>query len=121
MKIDKIQKRAAVAAIIACSAFAGVASADSADKTQEKIRLMVAAVQARDSGDFKASKQALEELVKLAPKDESVQRMLADVNADIERQTKGEVPVLASKQAVEKIAAEQEAAKEALEILAKKQ
>ena len=111
MKIDKIQKRAAVAAIIACSAFAGVASADSADKTQEKIRLMVAAVQARDSGDFKASKQALEELVKLAPKDESVQRMLADVNADIERQTKGEVPVLASKQAVEKIAAEQEAAK----------
>ena len=77
MKIDKIQKRVAVAAIIACSAFAGVASADSADKTQEKIRLMVAAVQARDSGDFKASKQALEELVKIAPKDESVQRMLA--------------------------------------------
>ena len=111
MKIDKIQKRVAVAAIIACSAFAGVASADSADKTQEKIRLMVAAVQARDSGDFKASKQALEELVKIAPKDESVQRMLADVNADIERQTKGEAPVLASKEAVEKIVAEQEAAK----------
>lgn len=111
MKINKIQKRAAVAALIACSAFAGVASADSADKTQEKIRLMVAAVQARDSGDFKASKQALEELVKLAPKDESVQRMLADVNADIERQSKGETPVLAGKEAVAKIAAEQDAAK----------
>lgn len=53
---------------------------------------MVTAVQARDSGDFKASKQALEELVKLAPNDESVQRMLADVNADIERQSKGETP-----------------------------
>lgn len=77
MKINRIQKRAAVAALVACAAFAGVASAESADKTQEKIRLMVTAVQARDNGDFKASKQALEELVKLAPKDESVQRMLS--------------------------------------------
>lgn len=77
---------------MACTAFAGVASAAQADNTQEKIRLMVTAVQARDSGDFKASKQALEELVKLAPNDESVQRMLADVNADIERQSKGETP-----------------------------
>lgn len=92
MKINRIQKRAAVAAIMACTAFAGVASAAQADNTQEKIRLMVTAVQARDSGDFKASKQALEELVKLAPNDESVQRMLADVNADIERQSKGETP-----------------------------
>ena len=113
MKINRIQKRAAVAALVACAAFAGVASAESADKTQEKIRLMVTAVQARDNGDFKASKQALEELVKLAPKDESVQRMLSDVNADIERQAKGEKPVLASKEAVEKIAAQQEEAKEA--------
>lgn len=103
MKINRIQKRAAVAALVVCAAFAGVASADSADKTQEKIRLMVTAVQARDSGDFKASKQALEELVKLAPKDESVQRMLADVNADIERQSKGEKPVLSGSGAIEKV------------------
>ena len=115
MKINRIQKRVAVAALIACSTFAGVASADSADKTQEKIRLMVAAVQARDSGDFKASKQALEELVKLAPQDESVQRMLADVNADIERQSKGETPILAGKDAVEKIAAAKVAEAKAIE------
>ncbi len=122
MKIKRIQKRAAVAALFACAAFAGVATAASADKTQEKIRLMVTAVQARDNGDFKSSKQALEELVKLAPKDESVQRMLADVNADIERQNKGEVPVLVNqdtvakieaKQAEEKAAAEAKAAEEA--------
>ena len=119
MKINRIQKRAAVAALVACAAFAGVASAESADKTQEKIRLMVTAVQARDNGDFKASKQALEELVKLAPKDESVQRMLSDVNADIERQAKGEKPVLASKEAVEKIAAQQEEAKVEAEAKAK--
>lgn len=56
---------------------------------------MVAAVQARDSGDLKASKQSLEELLKIAPNDEGVQRMLADVNKDIERQAKGEAPVLA--------------------------
>ncbi len=112
MKINRIQKRAAVAAIMACTAFAGVASAAQADNTQEKIRLMVTAVQARDSGDFKASKQALEELVKLAPNDESVQRMLADVNADIERQSKGETPVLTGQVAADKVEAAQKVAKE---------
>ncbi len=114
MKIKRIQKRAAVVALMACTAFAGVVSADSSDKTQEKIRLMVAAVQARDSGNLSASKQALEELVKLAPEDESVQRMLSDVNADIERQSKGEELVLANKKAVAKAEAEKaEAAKQA--------
>lgn len=108
MKINRIQKRAAVAAVIACTALAGVASAASSDNTQEKIRLMVTAVQARDSGNFQASKQALEELVKLAPNDESVQRMLADVNADIERQAKGEKPVLANEAAVAKLEAEKQ-------------
>ena len=109
MKINRIQKRAAMAASIACIVLAGVASAASSDNTQEKIRLMVTAVQARDSGNFQASKQALEELVKLAPNDESVQRMLADVNADIERQAKGEKPVLANEAAVAKLEAEKQA------------
>ncbi len=109
MKIQRIQKRAAVAALMACTALAGVVSADSSDKTQEKIRLMVAAVQARDSGDLVTSKQALEELVKLAPSDESVQRMLSDVNADIERQNKGEKLLLANSKTIAKVEAEKAA------------
>ena len=95
MKINRLQKRAAAAvALLAGTALAASAFAAQADKTQEKINLMVTAVQARDSGDLKAAKQALEELVKIAPNDEGVQRMLSDVNSDIERQSKGEAPVL---------------------------
>ena len=95
MKINRIQRKAAFAAAILASAAAASLGYAKPDQTQEKIRLMVAAVQARDSGDLKASKQSLEELLKIAPNDEGVQRMLADVNKDIERQAKGEVPVLA--------------------------
>ncbi len=97
MKRYRIQKRAATAAaLLACVSFAGLAYAQQ-DKTQEKIRLMVTAVQARDAGDLNASKQALEELLKIAPNDEGVQRLLSDVNKDIERQQKGEAPVLTNK------------------------
>lgn len=95
MKINRIQRKAAFAAAILASAAAASLGYAKPDQTQEKIRLMVAAVQARDSGDLKASKQSLEELLKIAPNDEGVQRMLADVNKDIERQAKGEAPVLA--------------------------
>ena len=85
MKKYRIQKRAATAAaLLACVSFASLAYAQQ-DKTQEKIRLMVTAVQARDAGDLNSSKQALEELLKIAPNDEGVQRLLADVNKDIER------------------------------------
>lgn len=94
MKIKTTQRKAAfVAAILASAVMASFSYAKS-DQTQEKIRLMVAAVQARDAGDLKSSKQSLEELLKIAPNDEGVQRMLADVNKDIERQAKGEAPVL---------------------------
>lgn len=94
MKIKTTQRKAAfVAAILASSVIASFSYAKP-DQTQEKIRLMVAAVQARDAGDLKSSKQSLEELLKIAPNDEGVQRMLADVNKDIERQAKGEAPVL---------------------------
>ena len=70
---------------------------------------MVAAVQARDAGDLKSSKQSLEELLKIAPNDEGVQRMLADVNKDIERQAKGETPVLVGAKAAQEEAAAKDA------------
>lgn len=94
MKIKTTQRKAAFVAAILASAVTASFSYAKPDQTQEKIRLMVAAVQARDAGDLKSSKQSLEELLKIAPNDEGVQRMLADVNKDIERQAKGEAPVL---------------------------
>lgn len=94
MKIKTTQRKAAFVAAILASAVTASFSYAKPDQTQEKIRLMVAAVQARDAGDIKSSKQSLEELLKIAPNDEGVQRMLADVNKDIERQAKGEAPVL---------------------------
>ncbi len=94
MKIKTTQRKAAFVAAILASAVTASFSYAKPDQTQEKIRLMVAAVQARDAGDLKSSKQSLEDLLKIAPNDEGVQRMLADVNKDIERQAKGEAPVL---------------------------
>lgn len=94
MKIKTTQRKAAFVAAILASAVMASFSYAKPDQTQEKIRLMVAVVQARDAGDLKSSKQSLEELLKIAPNDEGVQRMLADVNKDIERQAKGEAPVL---------------------------
>lgn len=113
MKINRIQRKAAFAAAILASAAAASLGYAKPDQTQEKIRLMVAAVQARDSGDLKASKQSLEELLKIAPNDAGVQRMLADVNKDIERQAKGEAPVLAGGAKVVSKAEEAGAAEEA--------
>ena len=115
MKKYRIQKRAATAAaLLACVSFASLAYAQQ-DKTQEKIRLMVTAVQARDAGDLNSSKQALEELLKIAPNDEGVQRLLADVNKDIERKQKGEAPVLANASAAKKVAAAEGATEGAVE------
>lgn len=96
MKKHRLQKRAGtIAALLACVSFAGSTYAQQ-DNTQEKIRLMVSAVQARDEGNLEASKQSLEELLKIAPNDDSVKQMLASVNEDIERQAKGEAPILAA-------------------------
>ena len=77
MKIKTTQRKAAFVAAILASAVTASFSYAKPDQTQEKIRLMVAAVQARDAGDLKSSKQSLEELLKIAPNDEGVQRMLA--------------------------------------------
>lgn len=109
MKIKTTQRKAAFVAAILASAVTASFSYAKPDQPQEKIRLMVAAVQARDAGDLKSSKQSLEELLKIAPNDEGVQRMLADVNKDIERQAKGETPVLVGTKAAQEEAAAKDA------------
>ena len=48
--------------------------------TPSKIRLLADTLRARDSGDLTAAKLNAEELIKLAPNDANVQRLLASIN-----------------------------------------
>lgn len=66
-----------------------VASAQSTE-TRDKIRLMSAALRARDAGDLNVAKENLEELLRVNPNDPNVQNLLDAVNKDIERQQSGE-------------------------------
>ncbi len=56
-----------------------------AQSAPEKIRLMADALRARDSGNLSLAQEKAEELIKIAPKDENVQRLLASINRDMER------------------------------------
>jgi general secretion pathway protein D len=60
-----------------------------AQSTPEKIQLMAATLRARDSGDLALAKTKAEELIKIAQKDENVQRLLASINSDLDRQKGG--------------------------------
>jgi len=55
-----------------------------AQTTEDKIELMSAALEARDSGDLQTAKAKLEQLLQQEPNNRNVQRMLAAVNQDIE-------------------------------------
>ena len=56
-----------------------------ASSTSEKIRLMADTLRARDSGNLDLAKSSAEELIKIAPKDKNVQRLLAAINREISR------------------------------------
>ena len=58
-----------------------------ASSASEKIRLMADALRARDSGNFDLAKSSAEELIKIAPNDENVQRLLAAINREISRRS----------------------------------
>lgn len=55
-----------------------------AQSTNEKVRLMADTLRARDSGNLDEAKEKAEELIKIAPKDENVQRLLASINSQLE-------------------------------------
>ncbi len=57
--------------------------------TDTKIRLMSEALQARDDGDLAVAREKLKELEALVPKDESVQRILLDVETMITEEKRG--------------------------------
>jgi general secretion pathway protein D len=56
-----------------------------AQNAPEKIQLMAEALRARDSGDLTLAKNKTEELIKIAPNDNNVQRLLASINKDLDR------------------------------------
>ena len=56
-----------------------------AQTAPEKIQLMASALRARDSGDLILAKEKAEELIKIAPDDGNVQRLLASINKDLDR------------------------------------
>jgi general secretion pathway protein D len=56
-----------------------------AQNAPEKIQLMAAALRARDSGDLTLAKNKAEELIKIAPNDVNVQRLLGSINKDLDR------------------------------------
>ncbi|MDG1300305.1 MAG: hypothetical protein P8R37_01810, partial [Opitutae bacterium] len=60
-----------------------------AQNAPDKIQLMAAALRARDAGDLTLAKDKTEELIKIAPNDSNVQRLLASINKDLDRQPKG--------------------------------
>lgn len=57
---------------------------------REKIRLLAEALKARDEGNLAVAKGNLETLIRMSPEDASLQRLLAAVNADMERQMQGQ-------------------------------
>lgn len=56
-----------------------------AQSAPEKIRLMADTLRARDSGNLDLAKEKAEELIKIAPDDENVQRLLASINRELDR------------------------------------
>jgi general secretion pathway protein D len=66
-----------------------VPQAADAQNASEKIQLMAETLRARDSGDLALAKEKAEELIKVAPQDENVQRLLASINKDLDREQDG--------------------------------
>ncbi len=60
-----------------------------AQSTPDKIRLMAETLRARDSGNLEVAKAKAEELIKIAPNDENVQRLLASINNELDRRSGG--------------------------------
>ncbi len=93
LKLPRLTTIACLALVLTGQVFLATPSMGQSSDTQEKIRLMSSAIRARDAGDLQEAKADLEELLRMAPDDVNVQRLLLAVNKDIERQQKGEQTV----------------------------
>ncbi|MGZ0656664.1 type II secretory pathway, component PulD [Coraliomargarita sp. W4R72] len=65
-----------------------------AQSAPEKIRLMADTLRARDSGNLDLAKEKAEELIKVAPSDENVQRLLASINRELDRRSGSAAPAV---------------------------
>lgn len=77
-----------LAAVVATAALFSPQMIDAQDAS-DKIKLMAETLRARDSGNLALAKEKAEELIKVAPNDENVQRLNASINREIERQGGG--------------------------------
>lgn len=85
--LTKRARRAApyLAAVAVTAAMFSPQQIDAQDAS-DKIKLMAETLRARDSGNLTLAKEKAEELIKIAPNDENVQRLNASINREIERQ-----------------------------------
>ncbi|HKK18212.1 MAG TPA: hypothetical protein VJ952_05975, partial [Opitutales bacterium] len=60
-----------------------------AQNATDKVRLMAETLRARDSGNLEVAKEKAEELIKIAPEDENVQRLLASINRELDSRAGG--------------------------------
>jgi len=61
-----------------------------AQDATDKVRLMADTLRARDSGNLEVAKEKAEELIKIAPEDENVQRLLASINRELDSRAGGD-------------------------------
>src|SRR5690606_9302806 len=80
-----------------------------AQSAPEKIRLMAETLRARDSGNLDLAKEKAEELIKIAPNDENVQRLLASINNEMDRRDGGRALYGQAGQATSELSAPAEA------------
>ena len=86
--------RMRIASLLVVAAFGTFAFAPlalEAEVAHEKIGLMAETLRARDSGNLDLAKTKAEELIRIAPNDSNVQRLLASINGELERQGGGGV------------------------------
>ncbi|QYY36531.1 hypothetical protein [Ruficoccus sp. ZRK36] len=93
IKLPRLTTIACLALVLTGQVFLATPTMGQSSDTQDKIRLMSTAIRARDAGDLNQAKANLEELLRLAPNDVNVQRLLLAVNKDIERRDQGQATV----------------------------
>lgn len=86
--MKSIVRRLALCALVVSPPFFALDARAQANPN-DKIELMAEALRARSSGDLETAKARFERLLQLAPNDTNVQRLLASVNQEIERQQRG--------------------------------
>ena len=85
LSAPRLPKVLCLLAISALAPFTNVNAQSSGASAQEKIELLASALRAREAGDLLAAKERLEELIRIAPNDPSVQSLLEKVNRDLGR------------------------------------